>query len=215
MKLRILAPVFLILAIVCIALFFIMAPTYITENGDMKHFEDNDLSFDFSKNWTVYDYDDALKTLFLSGSPNTLIINPGDSSQYSYYEGDMNELTDNGTAVINTSSTNAFDVAIVKTEITKHDSLPEGITLDNAYKSDSLYKLMDGSGQLILTGDSELEIDGKKAHQFNYTVTYTSYTDTWVEHNGHYFRVLSQAPTQLFSQAEPYFTNIVDTLKIK
>ena len=163
MKLRILAPVFLILAIVCIALFFIMAPTYITENGDMKHFEDNDLSFDFSKNWTVYDYDDALKTLFLSGSPNTLIINPGDSSQYSYYEGDMNELTDNGTAVINTSSTNAFDVAIVKTEITKHDSLPEGITLDNAYKSDSLYKLMDGSGQLILTGDSELEIDGKKA----------------------------------------------------
>ena len=51
-----------ILSIVFIALFFVITPSFITENGEAKHFEDNDYSFDMSNSWTVNEYDDFLKT---------------------------------------------------------------------------------------------------------------------------------------------------------
>lgn len=190
------------------------SPTFITDNGDVKHFEDNDLSFDLSKAWTVYEYDDPIKTPFLSGSPSSLLINPGNNSQYSYYNGSVEDLTANGT-ILNTSATNATDVVIVKTEISKQDSLPDGVSLEEAYKSDSLYNVMGSSGKFSLSNQSAIEIDGKQAYQFVYTVSYVTYQDTWIDNNGHYIRVLSQAPTTVFSNAKPQFDFTLDTLKIK
>lgn len=213
MKDNILAPILLVLSVILIASFFIVTPNYVTENGDVKHFEAQDFSFDMAKSWTVYEYDDFLKTPFLSNSPDSIIINPVDPSQFSYYNGSFEDLAPNG--VLNTSTTNATDVVIVKTEISKHDSLPEGVTLDNAYKSDSLYQLMDSSGQFSMGNNSSLEISGKQARQFNYAVGYTSYMDTWIESDGHYYRILSQAPNSVFKNAQPQFDFIVETFKVK
>lgn len=203
-----------VLAIIFIALFFVLSPNFITENGDVKHFEDNDISFDMANSWTVYEYDDALKTPFLSSSPNSIIVNPVDSSQFSYYNGSFEDLTSDG-QVLNTSATNATDVVIVKTEITKYDSLPEGVTLNDAYKADSLYSLMYSSNKFNLENDTSMTIDDKQAHQFVYTVSYVTYKDTWIENNGHYIRVLSQAPNTVYPNAQPQFDYLISTLKIK
>lgn len=212
MRNKLLLPILGLLAIVFIAAFFMMSPTFITNNGDSKHFEDEDISFDMGNDWTVYEYDDVLKTPFLSTSPDSIILNPVSKSQFSNYEGDLDELQDE---VINTSSTNEFDVAIVKTEITKHDSLPEGVTLDDAYKADSLYSLMSSSGKFNLQDTTALDIGGKDARQFTYVVSSVTYQDTWVENNGHYIRVLSQAPTGFFSDAKTEFDYLISTLNVK
>ena len=203
-----------VLSLVLIALFFVITPSFITENADVKHFEDNDYSFDMSKTWTVNEYDDLLKTPFLSSSPNSIILNPVDSNQFKYYNGSVEDLTANGT-VLNTSATNATDVVIVKTEITKHNSLPDGITLDDAYKSDSLYSLMYDSGKFDMVNDTVMTIDGKNAHQFNYRVSYVTYQDTWIESDGHYIRILSQAPNSVYENALPQFDFLLDTFKVK
>ncbi|WP_455645833.1 hypothetical protein [Methanosphaera sp.] len=211
---KIILPVLLVLSVVLIAGFFVLTPSYIQDNGDVKHFEDSDMSFDLSKSWTVYEYDDPLKTPFLSSSPSSLLLNPGNSSQYSYYDGNVEDLTANGT-VLNTSATNATDVVIVKTEITKMDSLPNGVTIDEAYKSDSLYAIMDGTGDFQLLNQSTFDLNGQTAHQFVYTVTYTKYQDTWFEVNGHYYRVLNQAPTSVYDNAEGQFNTTLSTLNFK
>lgn len=211
---KILLPLMLIASIVLIAGFFALTPTYIVANGDVKHFEDSDMSFDLAGTWTVYEYDDPLKTPFLSSSPSTLLLNPGNSSQYSYYNGSLDNLTSNGT-VLNTSATNATDVVIVKTEISKMDSLPQGVTLDNAYQSDSMYSLMEGTGNFQLNNQTTFDLNGQTAHQFDYTVTYTRYQDTWIQANGHYYRILSQAPTTVFDEAEPSFNVTLNSFKLK
>ena len=203
-----------VLSIVLIVLFFVISPNFITENGDVKHFEDNDYSFDMSKSWTVNEYDDLLKTPCLTSSPNSIIVNPVDSNQFKYYNGSVEDLTANGT-ILNTSSTNATDVVIVKTEITKYNSLPNGITLDNAYQSDSLYSLMYDSGKFDMVNDSVMTIDGKNAHQFNYRVSYVTYQDTWIESNGQYIRILSQAPNSVYDNAVPQFDFLLNTFKVK
>lgn len=196
-----------------ISSFFMIVPNYLTVNGNVKHFESDDYSFDMSKSWTVYEYDDILKTPFLSRSPESIIVNPVDTSQFSYYNGSFDDLSKNG--VLNTSTTNATDVVIVKTEISRVESLPEGVTLDNAYKSDSLYNLMDSSGQFSIGNTSSLQISGKQARQFNYNVGYTAYKDTWIESNGHYYRILSQAPNPVYKNAQPQFDFIVQSFKVK
>ncbi len=203
-----------VLSIVFIALFFLITPNFITDNGDVKHFECNDYSFDMSSTWTVNEYDDLLKTPFLSNSPNSIILSPVDDSQFSYYNGSRDDLTANGT-VLNTSTTNATDVVIVKTEIIKYDSLPDGITLDDAYKADSLYSLMYDSGKFMMVNDTPMTIDGKNAHQFNYVVSYVTYQDTWIEDNGHYIRIKSQAPNAFYDNAVPQFDYLVNSFKVK
>lgn len=214
MKSKLLAGVLLILSVMLIGGFFYLTPTYIQDAGDLKHFEDADLSFDLSKNWTVYEYDDAIKTPFLSSSPSHLILTPVDNSMYSYYEGDVEDLTANGT-VLNTSTTNATDVVIVQTEIAKIKSLPEGFSLDNAYQTDSIYRMMASSGKFHLVSDTALEVDGHQAHQFVYDVSYSRYQDTWIQGDGNYYRVFSYSPTTVYGEAEPIFNQTLSTLKIK
>ena len=144
-----------VVSIILIALFFVITPSFITDNGDFKHFEDNDMAFDMYDDWTVYEYDDPIKTPFLSTSPNTLLLNPVNSDKFNYSTDSIDTSVSEG-EVINTGTTNAFDVAIVKTEISKIDSLPEGVTLDDAYKADSLYPLMSSSGGFNLENDTAL-----------------------------------------------------------
>ncbi|RAP53599.1 MAG: hypothetical protein BZ138_00370 [Methanosphaera sp. rholeuAM270] len=212
MRNKILLPIICVLSVVFIASFFILSPIYITDNGDTKHFDDKDMSFDMSNEWTVYEYDDILKTPFLSSSPDSLILNPVSKSRFTNYAGNLDDLEDD---VINTSATNDFDVAIVKTEITKHDSLPNGVTLNDAYKADSLYSLMSSTGGFNLVEDKELNVNGKNAHQFIYTVSSVTYQDTWVENNGHFIRVLSQAPNGFYNDAQKEFDYLISTLNVK
>ncbi|MDO5825792.1 MAG: hypothetical protein BZ137_02335 [Methanosphaera sp. rholeuAM130] len=213
MKSKILSILLIICSIALIAGFFIFTPTYIQTNGDVKHFSDSDMSFDIPNTWTVYEYDDATKTPFLSSSPASIIVNPASQSTYSYNDGNLTEITENG--ALNTSATSATDVAIVTCEISKMDSLPEGVTLDNAYQSDSIYGIMESSGKFNLDSATVIQVDGKDARQFVYTVSYTKYKDTWVESNGHYYRILCQAPNTFFDEAESVFDTIVNTMKLK
>lgn len=211
MNSKILSIILIICSIGLIAGFFIFTPQYIQDNGENYHFADSDLSFDLPKTWTVYEYDDPIKTPFLSSSPSSLIVNPASKSTYSYYDGNVSELSQNG--VLNTSATSATDVAIVTTEISKMDSLPEGITLDNAYQSDSIYGIMESSGQFQLESATVMQVDGKDARQFIYSVTYTKYQDTWIQANGHYYRILSQAPNTFYDEADSVFDTIVNSMK--
>lgn len=213
LKTKIILPILLIASVVLIAGFFALTPSYIQTNGDLKHFEDGDMSFDLPAAWTVYEYDDPIKTPFLSNNPKDIIINPTNQSEYSYSNGTLNE-TGNST-ILNTSATNATDVVIVQTEITKMDSLPNGTTIDNAYQSDSIYKLMEGTGNFQLNNQTTFDINGHTAHQFVYTVSYTVYQDTWIEANGHYYRVLSQAPTTVYDEAQSSFNVTLSSLKLK
>ena len=206
--------VLFVLSIVFISMFFVASPNFITQNGDYKHFEDNDLSFDMLSSWTVYEYDDPIKIPFLSNSPDSLLLNPVNDSQFSAYDGNVEDLTANGT-VLNTSTTSATDVIIVKTEISKVDSLPDGVSLETAYKSDSAYAIMESTGEFVLNNDTALTIDGKQARDFLYTAGSVTYKDTWIQSNGHYYRILSQAPNGYYDEAKPQFDHIVETMKIK
>ena len=203
-----------VFSIVLITLFFMISPTFITDNGDVKHFEDNDIAFDMYDDWTVYEYDDPIKIPFLSTSPNTLLLNPVNSDKFNYSTESMDNSVSEG-EVINTGTTNAFDVAIVKTEISKVDSLPEGVSLDNAYKADSLYPLMSNSGGFNLENDTALTVSGKPAHQFVYIVSGMTYHDTWIENNGKYIRVLSQVSSGFADDVFPQFDYLIQTFKIK
>lgn len=214
MKNKIFLILLAIASVILIAGFFVMTPTYLQLNGDVKHFEDSDMAFDINSTWTVGQYDDALLVPFLSGSPSSITLAPTSKTAYSYYNGSVEDLTANGT-VLNTSTTNATDVVIVQTEITKMDKIPDNLTIDQAYKSDSLYKVMENTGSFNLDNQTTLQINGKTAYQFRYTVTYTQYVDTWIESNGHYYRILSQAPTSVFSSAQPQFDYTLNSLQIK
>ena len=211
MKSKILSILLIICSIALIAGFFLFSPTYLQSNGDVKHFSDSDLSFDIPNTWTVYEYDDPIKTPFLSSSPSSIIVNPASKSTYSYYEGNISDLEKDG--VLNTSATSATDVAIVTCEISKTDSLPDGITLDNAYQSDSIYGIMESSGQFNLESATVMQVDGKDARQFVYSVTYTKYKDTWINNNGHYYRILCQSPNTFYDDAESVFDTIVNSMK--
>ena len=211
MNSKLLSIILIICSIGLIAGYFVFTPTFIHQNGDVKHFSDSDLSFDIPNSWTVYEYDDPIKTPFLSSSPSSIIVNPASQSTYSYYDGNISELEQNG--VLNTSATSATDVAIVTCEISKMDKLPEGVTLDNAYQSDSIYGIMESSGKFNLESATVIQVDGKNARQFVYTVGYTNYKDTWIEANGHYYRVLCQAPNTFYSDAESVFDTIVNSMK--
>lgn len=214
MKNKIFLPLLFIASVILIAGFFMMTPSYLQLNGDVKHFEDSDMSFDMNSTWTVGQYDDALLVPFLSGHPSSITLAPTSKTAYSYYNGSIDDLTANGT-VLNTSTTNATDVVIVQTEITRMDKIPDNLTIDQVYKSDSLYKVMENTGSFVLDNSTTLTIDGKTAHQFRYTVTYTQYVDTWIESNGHYYRILSQAPTSVFPVAQEQFDYTLNSLKIK
>ena len=211
MNSKLLSIILIICSIGLIAGYFVFTPTFIHQNGDVKHFSDSDLSFDIPNSWTVYEYDDPIKTPFLSSSPSSIIVNPASQSTYSYYDGNISELEQNG--VLNTSATSATDVAIVTCEISKIDKLPEGVTLDNAYQSDSIYGIMESSGKFNLESATVIQVDGKNARQFVYTVGYTNYKDTWIEANGHYYRVLCQAPNTFYGDAESVFDTIVNSMK--
>lgn len=213
MKSKLLSILLIICSVALIAGFFIFTPAYIQTNGEVKHFSDSDMSFDIPNTWTVYEYDDPTKTPFLSSSPSSLIVEPASKSTYSYYDGNISELEKDG--VLNTSATSATDVAIVTCEITKMDSLPEGVTLDNAYQSDSIYSLMESSGKFNLDSATVIQVDGKDARQFVYTVSYTQYKDTWINAGGHYYRILCQAPNTFFDEADSVFDTIITTMKLK
>ena len=75
-----------------------MTPTYLQNNGDMKHFEDSDVSFDINSTWTVSQYDNAILVPFLSGSANSLTLTPTSKTAYSY-QGDISNLTSDGKVV--------------------------------------------------------------------------------------------------------------------
>ena len=60
LKNKLLLLLFFIASIVLISGFFTLTPTYIENNGNVRHFEDNDMSFDMASSWTVYDYDNPL-----------------------------------------------------------------------------------------------------------------------------------------------------------
>ncbi|RAP52115.1 MAG: hypothetical protein BZ133_01835 [Methanosphaera sp. SHI613] len=213
MNSKILSIGLIICSVLLIAGFFIFSPTYLQSNGDVKHFSDSDMSFDIPNTWTVYEYDDAIKTPFLSSRPSSIIVNPASKSTYSYYDGNISDLEKDG--VLNTSATSATDVAIVTCEISKMNTLPEGVTLDNAYQSDSIYGIMESSGQFNLDSATVIQVDGKDARQFVYTVGYTQYKDTWINSNGHYYRVKCQAPNTFYSDAESVFDTIINTMKLK
>ena len=71
------------------------------------------------------------------------------------------------------------------------------------------------SGKFEMVNDSAMMIDGKNAHQFNYRVSYVTYQDTWIESNGHYIRILNQAPNSVFDNAAPQFDYLLNTFKVK
>lgn len=214
MKFKPLPYILLICSVVFIALFFMLTPTYITANGDMKHFEDNDYSFDLPNNWTVYEYDDPIKTPFLSSNPSSIILNPTSKKIYNDNQQAIEQL-ENSTDVINTSATNVTDVYIVKADITKMDRLPDGVSFEEAYKSDSIYGVMGSSGQFNLDSSEAITVSGKKAMRFNYNVGSTSYRDTWVESNGHYYRFLGQCPSGIYSEVSSAFDTIEGSWVIK
>jgi len=214
MKFKALPYILLICSVVLIALFFMLTPTYLTANGDMNHFEDNDYSFDLPNTWTVYEYNDAIKTPFLSSSPSSIILNPTSKKIYNDNEAAISQL-ENSSDLINTSATNVTDVYIIKAEISKFDKLPNGVSFEEAYKSDSIYGVMEGSGQFNLESSEPVTISGKNAMRFNYNVGSTSYRDTWVESNGHYYRFFGQCPSGISSDVFGVFDTIENSWKIK
>ncbi|MBO7718939.1 MAG: hypothetical protein J6S29_02175, partial [Methanosphaera sp.] len=60
-----------------------------------------------------------------------------------------------------------------------------------------------------------IQVDGKDARQFVYTVSYTQYKDTWINAGGHYYRILCQAPNTFFDEADSVFDTIITTMKLK
>ncbi len=203
----------IIASVVMIWSFFTMTPTYLESDGNITHYEDDDISFNIPATWTVYEYDDPLFTPFLTSTPSELLLNPSSGNEYSYYNGSTDEVSND--TLLNTSATNATDVVIVQTQITKVDSLPEGISIEEAYKSDSIYQVMAGTGNFELNNQTTMDINGDKAYEFVYTVTYTKYQDIWIEHGGSYYRILSQAPITVYSTSADDFDVITDSFQIK
>lgn len=214
MKSKVLSIALLLCSVVFIAAFFMLTPSYVTGSGDVKHFEDNDYSFDLPNTWTVYEYDDPIKTPFLSSTPSSIILNPSNSRMYNDNQEEL-EALENSSEVINTSATSATDVLIIKAEIQKMDSIPDGVSFEEAYKSDSIYGVMESSGQFNLESSEAVTVSGKNAMRFTYTVGSTSYRDTWVESNGHYYRFFAQCPTGVASETASVFDTIENSWIIK
>lgn len=214
MRSNIITVILFVLSIILIAGFFFVTPSFMQSNGEYKHFEGSEVSFDLAPTWTVYQYDDPLKTPFLSSNPNEILLNPVDSSQYNYVNENLSDVTSDN-SVLNTSTTNATDVVIVKTVITKINALPEGVSIDNAYQSDSLYGIMSGTGTFDMVSNSTFDLNGKTAHQFIYDVSSIRYQDTWVEANGLYYRIQSQAPISVYDDAEGTFNITTQSFTIK
>ncbi len=209
MQNKFIVPLLLLASIILVVGFFLITPTFVTTNGDLKTFQDNEVSFTYPSNWTAYDYENPMKIPFLSSTPDELEIDPQNTDAYNQYNNNTTLINSNGTA------TNASDVLIIKTQISKVKSLPTGISLANAYQSDSLYKLMSSTSSYGMISNRSITVNGHQGYQFVYKVSSSTYQDTWIEYNGHYYRILSQSPTTVYDHVEKDFNNTVNSFKLK
>ena len=65
MQNKFIVPLLLLASIILVVGFFLITPTFVTTNGDLKTFQDNEVSFTYPSNWTAYDYENPMKIPFL------------------------------------------------------------------------------------------------------------------------------------------------------
>ena len=208
---KIIAPIILlILSVILIIGFFTLTPDYVHITGDQKHYEDNAISFNYPNTWTLWDYENPLKTAILSNTPNQLELDPDNTTRY-----DSNLNNNSSSVVTSGGAQNASDVIIIKTQITR-EKLSDGLSLDNAYESNNLYKLMKDTQTYEMVSNNSTTINNHQAKIFVYEVSSKTYQETWIQaDNGDYYKILSECPTGIYRTVQNEFNSIVNSFIIK
>ncbi|MDO5851831.1 MAG: hypothetical protein Q4Q23_05030 [Methanobacteriaceae archaeon] len=202
--------ILLLLSVILITGFFSLTPDYVQITGTQKHYEDSAISFDYPNTWTLWDYENPLKTSILSDSPNQLELDPDNTTKYN------TQLNNNSSSVVNSNGAqNASDVIIIKTEITR-ETLNGSLSLDNAYESNNLYKLMKDTASYKMVSNNSTTINKHQAKIFVYEVSSKTYQETWIQaSNGQYYKILNECPTALYKTVQQEFNIIINSFNIK
>ncbi len=185
--------------------YVVLAPKYVTYGQNMKHYNDSEVSFDFPKNWVISDYENPFETFFLSEPKNLTITRQDMASQN----------TSSSSADLNNSAPDITNPTMLTVTISKRSSLTAGITLENAYKLNENYPLIEKTPGYHFISQNVTTVDGVKAYEFIYGDETHKYYDVRFEKNGKLYGISCQVLTNSFNSEKTNFDRLTNSFHVK
>lgn len=191
--------ILVLISLLSVFAFVAMAPTYVTPiNSDLKHYNDNQISFDFPANWEVSYYENRVGTLFLP-SPDELSLCPTTNAKSKGYSSNTSKTENLGT----------------KVTISKNNALKSGITLENAYIGDDIYVLMKSSPDFKFVSKTPVNANSVNGYEFIFETNIYTYQEVWLEKNGKYYTITGETLKNSFNSQKTNFDTIINSFIIK
>jgi hypothetical protein len=167
--------VLLSLAVIFLILFVVMSPKYVTAESGLKHYEDKEISFDYPNNWNIEYYENPAATLFLP-APTDI------------------EVKANNIRTLKTNNSSSDNFVGFKTTVSKINSLPPGISLENAYQGQEFYVLMVNNPSYKFISKETLKLNNLTGYKFTYEDQAYQFQEYWFSKNNKYYKIVFQIP---------------------
>ena len=194
----------ILVSIVSVVSFVTSAPSYVTSSQNLKHYNDSEISFDFPQNWVISNYENPVETFF-SSEPGNLTITRQDSVPQNY----PSNVTQTNSAPDPSNPT------MTTVTITKTDSLPSGITLEDAYKTNGFYNLVEQTPGYAFVSQNQVTVDGAAGYEFIYGDDMDKYYEVWFEKNGKFYGITCETLKESFDSDKNNFDMIVNSFHVK
>jgi hypothetical protein len=203
---HLMVPILIAVTVLSILTYVVLAPEYVTYRQNVKHYNDSEISFDFPQNWVISDYENPIETFFLS-EPENLTINRHDTISQNTSSSSMNQN--------NNSAPDITNPTMLTVTISKRSSLTASITLDNAYKLNENYPLIEKTPGYQFISRNVTTVDGVTAYEFLYGDETHIYYDVWFEKNGKFYGIACQTLTDSFNSEKTNFDLLINSFHVK
>lgn len=194
----------ILVSVLSVVSFVTSAQNYVTSSQNLKHYNDSEISFDFPQNWVISNYENPIETFF-SSEPGNLTITRHDSGSQNY----PSNITQTNSAPDPSNPT------MTTVTITKTDSLPSGITLENVYKANGFYNLVEQTPGYTFVSQNRATVDGAAGYDFIYGDEMDKYYEVWFEKNGKFYGITCETLKESFDSEKNNFNTIVTSFHVK
>jgi hypothetical protein len=115
----------------------------------------------------------------------------------------------------NNSAPDIANPTMLTVTINKRSSLTAGITLDNAYKLNENYPLIEKTPGYQFISQNVTAVDGVTAYEFLYGDETYIYYDVWFEKNGKFYGIECQTLTDSFDSEKTNFDQLINSFHVK
>lgn len=201
---NLLASVLIVVAVLSVTSFVTSAPTYVTYGQNIKHYNDSEISFNYPENWIISNYENPVETFF-SSKPQNLTITRHDSDWQ------------NSSSAVNQENCapDPSNPTMTTVNIKRENSLSPNITLENAYRSNDFYPVIEQSPGYTFISQKSIMVDGAAGYEFIYGNQLDQYYDVWFEKNGKIYSITCETLKESFDAEKKNFDMIVNSFHVK